>query len=184
MAIPLAQPDDLSAFMQRDVPENTARFALDTVSGAMRTHCGWNLSRQTLTDEPVERRSRRSLFLPTLWLVSVESLQLGGSTLVSGVDFDWARNGTVIIGSSWGSSGIARVSYTHGYDVDHPRMDMLRGITVSAASRMVDNPMSYGNWSVGNESYGVRGNAADVSAILAGSEREQLEPLMLPVVLG
>ena len=184
MAAPLAPVTDLAAFSQRDVDPATARVALDYASGAIRSYCGWSLSREIVTGKRLTGTGRRSLWLPTLYLVSVDAVSVDGVALTSLVDFDWTENGQLVAAYRWprGARSVT-VSFTHGYEPDDPRMDMVRGVAIAAAGRLVDNPMNYGNWSVGNESYGLRGNAADVSAVLSAAEKHQLDSLQLPVVV-
>lgn len=187
MSYPFAVPSELSAFMGEEIPEETARLNLAVVSGAIRSYCGWSVSAETVVDQRVRCHSgARSIWLPTLYLRSVETLAYsatyGALSLLAGTQFEWTTEGRVSLLFGWQTGGEYVCSYSHGYLDTHPAIETCKGVCLSAAARATDNPLSRRSEATGAESFVAAGAGADVIAMLAQGERGQLDPYRLPVL--
>lgn len=180
---PFASPQELNAWIQRDLPEEQGALALRVASGAIRARCGWSITEETVT---VTRAwSGPVMWLPTLHLTEV-SITVGDLTLARGAGFDWDVNGRVNAVTSWPSMG-ATITYTHGYPWPHPALDLAAAVCLSAASRAVDNPRGLRSfaWTTGGESETAvyAGGGPEVSgSALTSAERADLAPLVLPAL--
>lgn len=181
MSRPFAVPSELSAFMQDEVDEETARLNLALVSGAIRSYCNWTVTAEKVVGQRVRcHRDSRSLWLPTLHLRSVESLSFGAVALLEeDRQFEWAEEGRIRLLFGWHVGGTYTVSYTHGYLDTDPAVDTVKGVCLSAAARITDNPLSRRSEATGAESFVAAGAGADVIAMLAQGERAQLDAYRL-----
>ena len=164
----------------RPVASATARAALTRAAAMVRNHCGWHITRQTVTSQVqrVDRRSTR-LFLPTLYLVSVDAVVVDGVTLVEGTDFAWTDWGELVYpaGRAWPTSmGSVVVSYTHGVADPSDWLDTARGVTAAVAGSLVGNPLRHQSESTGNESWT---DPAVAQAALTDALKDELSPLTL-----
>jgi hypothetical protein len=176
-----ASVTDLRALMGRTrdtLPDDRARVVLNMVSGAMRLHCNWPLSRTVVVAEVLHGRGRY-LWLPTLWLTSVDAVTEGMTALVPGQDYTWERHGKLSRTTAFGWGSPVVVSYTHGYTDLDPQWSGLSSLCLSVAARMPGNPSSLRSWTVGNESLTAAGAGGDLTSILSDAERRQLGPYVL-----
>jgi len=178
-----ASPAALVSHLQADVDLETAKQALDLVSGAIRGLCGWSISQESVTGLRVSGLGRKSLWLPTLHLTSVDSVVEDGVALTEGVHFDWTSNGRLLRNRSWSASVRSiTVAFTHGYPAGHAVLDSVAGVCLSAAARLVDNPTSRRSGQLGPEAWTAAGPGDEVVSILARGECAQLAPWTLPMV--
>lgn len=175
-----ASVTDLRALLGKtrdSLPDEQARVILTTVSAAIRRECGWNLTRESVIGEVFSPTGRRSLFLPTLWLVTVDAVTENGFALTGGYRF--TRDGRVTRDAVFGWSSPVVVSYTHGYEPGSRQYADLTAVCLSAAARMPGNPQGLRSWTVGNESLTAAGAGPDVTGILSSAERADLAPYRL-----
>lgn len=190
MAEPFASETDLNAWLQKDIPVATARLALVRASGAVRGYCGWNLSEETATETFAEvpwYGLNTRLWVRTLYLTGVTSLTVNGEAF-SSQDYTWLRHGRITLLRSvtgYGSPMAGSVTYTHGYPAGHPALDIAAGVVLSAAGRLVDNPigMRSHSWTLGpeSESHTFAGDSGQpgqpqATALLSASDMASLAP--------
>ena len=177
---PLASVDQLQGAMGRTLNRDVALYALNRASSAVRGACGWVISREVVTGEVHNSsRYRRKLFLPTLHLVSIESVVEDGVTLTADTDYAFDRVGILYKVGGWWTTNIDGlvVSYTHGYQPEEMQMDIARTVTISAAMRLMGNPLGHQSEATGSESWVAAQNAIGVT--LTKDERADLGPLMM-----
>lgn len=193
MAPPFATGPDLGILLQRDdLPSSLLQLAVRLASGAIRAHCGWTISQETVTLK-FSGYGLSYLWLPTMHLTAVDAVVEDGVTLVGGTDYDWQPNGR-LARRRWSPTvqGI-EVTFTHGYPVDDPHMELAEGVCLSAASRLADNPRALQSlsWTTGGESETVTyqrgvgdttGTAKPGGVTLTAGEKADLAPLVLPVI--
>lgn len=181
---PFAQAAELRAWMQLDataLPDATADQALSALSAAVRSYCSWTLSEETVTDLKVRSRGVRSLWLPTLHLTDVTALAQGAVAL-SSADYEWVEEGRIELLRRWWQDATFTVSFTHGYADGSVVLDMVKGVVLSAAARVVDNPASHRSETSSGESVVAAGAGEDVVSLLSAGEKKQLQPHALPVL--
>lgn len=181
---PFATPAELRAWLQLDTTElpdtdATALLVLKVASGAVRAFCQWHVSAETVTAKRIRSRGVRSLWLPTLWLRQVTALSMDG-VAVSSDDYDWGEEGRIELLRSWWRDATFEVSYEHGYEEPHAALDAVKGVVLSAAARLRDNPTFHRSETSGGEAVVAAGGAMDVVSLLADGERLQLHPYQLP----
>lgn len=174
---PFASVEELQNSLRlTNLPAATALLALKRASSLVRGHCHWGISREVVvsqTQPPMTRWSSR-LFLPTLHLVSVESVVEAGQVLGLGLDYRWTQAGVLYRGGYWAISDVV-VSYTHGYDVDDYRYDLAKDATLRLAAKMVDNPAGHASEQTGSEGWTVRAPTPD--------EQEEAFQFLGPLVM-
>lgn len=110
----LAAVEDWGKYTAAPQPGNAADL-LAAASQAVVTYCGWPIVRQVVVGQVFDTDGSWLLRLPTLLLVSVESVLLDG---VEVTNYSWSADG--VLARSWPYAwpyGYRRVavSYTHGY---------------------------------------------------------------------
>lgn len=180
MAALLAEPDSLTPYVDGVIEEESARAALRRVSGAARRFTGWNLSRESVVGWVEQAEDGQTIYLPTLWLVSVESVSLGGITLAAGT-YSTSRDGRVTLARAYRTWGDVSIDFTHGYDPDSADMDNIRGIVAGAAARLLNNPEGLRSQTIGTETWTV-GVAPmdDPNSTLSSGEERELSPYVIP----
>lgn len=178
-----ASVTDLRALLgktRESLPDEQARVILDVVSAAIRRECGWALSAEVVVGEVFHASGRASIWLPTLWLTSVDAVSENGVALIDGVHYAWSREGRINRNAvfGWGDGPVV-VSYTHGYPPGSRQIADLRTVALSAASRVPGNPQSLRSWTVGNESLTAAGAGGDLTNTLTTSEKRDLDPYRL-----
>jgi hypothetical protein len=177
----LAEPDSLTPYVDV-VEEETARAALRRVSGAARRYTKWNLSRESVTGWVGQAANGQTLYLPTLWLVSVERVSIAGVTLAPGL-YSTSRDGRVILARQYRTWDDVVVDYTHGYDPDSADMDHIRGVVAGAASRLLNNPEGLRSQTIGTETWTVAvAPMDDPNETLSSGEKRELDPYVIEVV--
>lgn len=116
---PLVAEADWGKYSKSPAPANAATL-LAAASGAIRSYCGWSITREVVEDEDLDTYGNSLLVLPTLYLVSIEALWEGDTYLVDGVDYRWSRRGLIRRkpkGKLWPNEYMSvRGSWTHGYE--------------------------------------------------------------------
>ena len=92
MTEPLMPYSDYVAFAAGTDVDQT-RF--DGAVAAIRNYCGWRIAPLVNETFTVDGPGGTELMLPTLQLVSVESVTDDGRALTDGVDFDWSEDGSL-----------------------------------------------------------------------------------------
>lgn len=175
----LAEPDTLGV---ADIPEEAARLALRRASGAIRGYCGWNLLRESASWSDYGDGGS-AIYLPTLYLVTVDSLSLYGWGVLDPSIYSPKRDGRILLPFLYQTRGLITVAYTHGYDVNSPEMEHIRGIAAGAATRLVDNPTGRRSQSIGGESWTLAtGPLDDPNATLTSGEKAELDAYRMPRV--
>lgn len=178
---PFADATDLINAVSRPLTRDAALLAVERASGAVRGHCHWSISQETVTDRvvPIRANYTRSFWLPTLWLTSCTIVE-GGATLVRGTDYDFDETGRVVRrdGTWWNYwMGEVVATYTHGYPEGDPRLENAKDVTLAVAARRVINPGGHSAESTGSESWSA--GAGGVTGSLTEEEEDQLAGLVL-----
>lgn len=177
---PFATVSELEDTLQRDVMLQAGVEALRRASGAIRGFCHWSVSEQVVTNWKVNQtRLSGNLWLPTLWLTSIQSITEDGVVLGAGY-YAFDRNGLVRRGSGYWSpylDGVV-VNFTHGYPEGDERLETVHDVCLAAAARLVGNPLRHSSETTGNESWSSGIQIANQT--LSDGEREQLAHLVLP----
>ena len=176
---PFAGAGDLQNSLQRPIPTDTAVDAVRRASGAIRGHCHWSISSEVVTGHVVnQRRLSGNFWLPTLWLVSIQSIVEDGVTLSAGY-YAPDHSGRVVRGSGYWTPNLGGlvVSYTHGYPDEDPRLETVRDVCLAAAGRLVANPLRHSTESTGSESWGM--GVASAGSTLTDGEKAQLAHLVI-----
>lgn len=107
-------------YSRAPIPPN-ATTMLNAVSSAVRRHCGWSISQETVTDQKFDTDGSDLLLLPTLYLTAIAEIELQGVVLTPDTDYIWSATGKVRRlprGTFWPDAyGSAIVTWTHGYAV-------------------------------------------------------------------
>lgn len=186
---PLAVPDELvgpEGLMGEgvEVSEATARLNLALASGAVRSHCGWQLSRGRVEGKRLRLVAGWGgvLWLPTQHLVSVDALAVDGRPALAPTAYAYDEDGRVELAGIWWGARRAVVSYTEGYTDDSYELAAIKGVVLSAAARLCENPTAERSYTIGAEAVVAAGAGEDVISLLAKGERLQLEPYRLVVL--
>jgi hypothetical protein len=177
---PFAEVSELEDTLQRTVMRDAGVEALRRASGAIRGYCQWSVSEEVVIGRKIsQRRVTADLWLPTLWLRSVDALVEGGVTLTPGTSFEWDETGRVRRGSGYWTPYMNQivVSYTHGYPDGDERLETVHDVCLAAAARLVANPMRHSSETTGNESWSSGVQIANQT--LSDGERQQLDHLVL-----
>lgn len=134
-----ASSTDLQNWLQLSaINSAAATLALDVTSGAIRSFCGWSISQETVTADPLDGSGERSLWLPTLRLTAVGAVVENGTTLTVVTDYDWTKYGRLIRAGRWPRTPRSVVvTYTHGY-ASVP--DVIKGACLIVAAVLYNNP--------------------------------------------
>ena len=170
----LATPSDLASYVQSDLDTATATLALEVVTGWIQSELGQRVVR--VTDETVLLDGcDRVLYLPQRPVVSVgavSTLDKWGVTYNPVLNTEYRVRGYRLIWSGYGRVWPEQVTvtYTHGYlTPDVPQG--IRGVCLSAAARIYQNPDGLRSETVGGVSWTAAGSAVDVGPGLTESER-------------
>lgn len=163
-ATALATVADLATYMQRDfsAPDTaTASLLLDIASAAIRNYTGQTISAVTDDEITLDPPYGRRLFLPELPVTAVSSITVGGTLWTEGTDYYWyGDTGMVrLVNRWWGTTpSSVDVVYSHGYTTDP---DEVRGVCLSIAARMLENPLGLTQQDIGPHGQAVdtEGNA-------------------------
>ena len=163
-------------------PTDRATLLVNSASAAVRAHCGWNITSETVTGEVLDGSAQYDLWLQTLWLTAVASVAEDGVTLTHEDHYTWRRSGRLVrVGQKWsGEPKIVTTTYTHGYPTGHPRLELARAVCLQAAGRVVGNPGGLRSETIGAVSWTAAGSGSDVVAFLVDDEKASLGPLTIP----
>lgn len=179
----LITPTELIVWL--DIPDGTfpadrATLLVNSASAAIRGHCGWNISQETVTGDVLDGSGEWDLWLPTKNLTAVTSVTENGVTLADPANYVWYRNGRLTRSGRWTSEAKAVVAtYTHGYPTGHVKLELARSVCLTIAARLLNNPSGLRSETVGGVSWTAAGDSADATVILTPSEKESLAPLAL-----
>lgn len=174
-----ATSTDLRNWLQEASIDTTAgTLMLAVASSAIRTWCGWSISQEEDVIAVLDGTGNRSLWLPTLRLTEVASVEVNGEPLTVITNFDWTAYGKLIHRGCWPRTPRSvEVVYTHGYATVP---DVVKGVCLMMASRLYNNPEALKSrseaWGPFNES----ATYADTSGpALSLQEMELLGPFKL-----
>lgn len=125
---PLVLAEDWTKYSKSPAPAN-ADTLLAAASGAIQGYCGWSIVREVVQDAELDTNGSTLLVLPTLYLVSVESLYEGDTYLTDRTDYRFSRRGLIRRkpnGKAWPNDyASVTASYTHGYEECPPEIAAL-----------------------------------------------------------
>lgn len=139
MADAFATPAELNIFTGRSIDEDQATMMLAQASAAIRSHCGWHIAPEEEAEWSLDGSGSVLLFLPSLYVVSVESVTDDDEELTEEDDYQWSGAGFMRrVGAYWTSAlrGVV-VELTHGYDTVP---DEIKSVCLQAAARAVASP--------------------------------------------
>ncbi len=136
---PLATVRELEIHLQRDLDDpEAAEQSLTLASGVVRAYCGWTVSLDTTTFF-VSGDGSALLSLPTLNLISITQLAIGGTVIAPGASGypTMSRKGQLWRGIGWPPHVDVQITCTHGFD---PVPDLVKLVTLDVAARQLSNP--------------------------------------------
>jgi hypothetical protein len=180
----LATPSDLASWLQKDLDTATATLALAVASDRIRDHVGWSITQETGAVFTLDGTGTNSLWLPTQLLTAVTSVVENGITLTVVTQFDWTTYGRLIRQYRCWTDKMRSVvaTITHGYAPGAAELDNAKGVCLSLAARVYDNPTALRSYTVGGVSETYAGSAEALSPGLSDDEKRDLVPYRLPVV--
>jgi hypothetical protein len=170
----LATPSDLASHLQSDLDTATATLALETVTGWIQDYLGQRVTQ--VTNETVTLDGgERVLYLPQRPVVSVGAVTTTdylGDTETPVLGADYRVRGYRLIWSGYGRvwPEVVTVTYSHGYGSSIVPQG-IRGVCLSAAARMYQNPESLRSETVGGVSWTAAGSGVDLGPGLTDAER-------------
>lgn len=136
------EPEEVAGFAQSDLDRYTCELLIRSTEAAVRRHCGWNLTEETVTDQviPIDGCSD-TIVLPTLRLTAL-AVTVSGTLLTVGTGYTWSSSGIVKNPAGRWSTlyGAVVGTWTHGYPAGHSALDDLKDIVGSAVARRIGNP--------------------------------------------
>jgi hypothetical protein len=116
MADVLLKPEEIAKVTNRDLPSEVAEAISINASGAVRDYCGWRIAKTLQETFTLTARGSRLLFLPSLHVVSVDSVTEDGEEIDSSL-YEWDDNGVLErISGRWARGRRAiTVTITHGH---------------------------------------------------------------------
>jgi hypothetical protein len=161
-------------------PTDQATAYIDSASAAIRGHCGWNITEETVTAEVLDGSGKWDLWLPTKNLTVVTAVVEDGVTLVHDTDYVWYRNGRLTHAGRWTANAKGVVAtYTHGYPTGHRLLELARSVCRLVAARSLTNPAGLRSETIGAVSWTAAGGGADATVILTEADEKSLAPLAL-----
>lgn len=136
---PLITSGDLEAYLQRAVDAAPATLACQAASGAVRAHCGWDISYAPAATLYAAGADSTVVGLPTLHLLDVTEVRVDGQAADPAV-YRWTRRGQLYSGATttiWSRWSRIEVDCSHGYD---PVPDVVKLVALSIAARHYTNP--------------------------------------------
>ena len=114
---------------------STVDDRIDEAEAAVRAYCRWHITPVRQDTCTFRRPSSRVLMLPSLHVVSVDSIVTDG-VLVDPATYVWTEAG--VVAADWPCWGVSTtVTFTHGYA--QPPAELV-GVVRAMAQRSVDNP--------------------------------------------
>lgn len=170
---PLTQDGDLENFPGAPFPTPVIRAAEAMVRGAV----DWHIAPQVTEDVVVEASQNLRIMLPTLRLISVNSVKDSTGTVLDPTGYSTRKWGELLANSwatRWTCGTTYTVNMTHGYDSAD---DLLPVIAAICQKSMTDATLTQRSETVGqrtsSESYNV--NRIDVSVIGSGTGASPLD---------
>lgn len=171
MAAELVTTTELDAYLSGD-----SDTALGLAEAAVRAYCGWHVAPVKSATVTAWGVGDGVLLLPSLHVASVESVTVDGDPVT---DYTWREHGT-LHGRCW--RGRVEVSFTHGFDVDSPAYQVVRGLILAVAARAKASPNGVMRAQVGqvSETYSQTATNQAGGVALLTSEKNLLAPYKLP----
>ena len=171
MAAELVTTTELDAYLSGD-----SDSALAMAEAAVRAYCRWHVAPVKSETVTVWGVGDGAILLPTLRVVSVESVTVDGEPVT---DFEWREHGT-LHGAGW--RGRVEVSFTHGFDQTGPAFEVVRGQILAVAARAKASPDGVVRAQVGqvSETYSQTGSNQAGGVSLLAVEKAALDAYRLP----
>jgi hypothetical protein len=137
-----ASVQDIEHFLQLAIATDAAKRAsaeraLTEATAGIRWYCRQYISLVTDDEIILDSHGGTRIYLPELPVVSVSSVVEDDETLTEGEDYKLGQFGILHrLGQEW-SIGIQNITitYSHGYDVDDPGLQIAKDIATRAAAR-------------------------------------------------
>lgn len=152
----------------------------DAAEAAVRAYCGWHIAPVITQEIILDGFGTESLFLPTLKLLSIDAVHIGGIEY-SPADLEWTENGFARLPGGWPDRlRSIKLTITHGHDVAPDVAAVVRAV----ADRDRNSPGGIVREQAGAMSLQFSNTAAGVAGgiVVMAHEREQLEPYKLRAV--
>jgi hypothetical protein len=165
---PFATFDELQLHLGRTLDDQfAAEQALMLSSGAVRSYCRWEISRNTSAAMQSYGDGSHLLSLPTLLLNTVISISVDGvdiGPIVWSQDLNWGHKGQIHRTGGWCKDAIVDVVCDHGYDPDE-LPDAIKLVALDAASRQLINPENLVSAATGEVSRSWSSSTGSVSGL-------------------
>lgn len=118
------QPDlllaaaEIQAVTNRDMPTELAKAIAALATDAVRDYCGWRVAKTATETITLASRGTRTIFLPSLHIVSIDAVIENGVTVAAGDGYDWDEAGILHrVGRRRWHAGrrTVEVTLTHGH---------------------------------------------------------------------
>lgn len=133
-----AQAVDLAAWLDKDVQTDRANVAVLAATELIRDHCGWHIAPEQTVTLTLDGNSAGVLALPTLRLVDVVSVTVGG-VLYEPTVYQWSAVGFLRVYGGYDLRSV-EVEITHGYD---GVPDIVSSVCLTVAARAYVSPEGY-----------------------------------------
>lgn len=172
--------DELALFLQADIDTAAAALARDLATGLVVDQVGVVEETDTTIILPVEvdDTGRDSVRVPGAVVTAVTAVEVDGTVLTEGDDWEWLRPLPVVRlhrCPSTGSHRVATVTATIGYPTVPA---VVKAVALSVAARAYDNPTGLRSESIDDYSVTRAGSDADLAGLtLTDAERAALARL-------
>lgn len=169
---PLVTAEEFASYLQRDLDRATAELAIGGASGVVRNFCRWNVARESATFT-LDAIGSTLLVLPTLKLVSVDEVRVGGDVLDASA-YTWSQGGQLYAAGRWPvGHRLVEVDVVHGYE---PVPDEVKLVTCALAARSMVNPEGLRSKTVGTVAKvfvfeTIRGDLSELEASMISGHR-------------
>lgn len=161
-----ASTDDLATLLGTSFTDGQlaqAQLALDIATAAIRSYTRQQITTVTGDEIILDPENRKLILLPEIPVVDVSEVIVGDDTLTIADDVFWYADGRLYrtSGGSWGTARQSvEVTYDHGY-AEVP--DSVRGVCLAKASRLLANPESLRQESIGSYSRTYEGGSSGLT---------------------
>lgn len=153
----LVTPEQLAAYLQRDLDRASAELAIAGASGAARSYCQWAIAPSVEETWTLDGSGTPVLSLPTLRLTAVSAVAIDGTpvdptTGAAGLisQYAWSANGQLYRAEGWPARfACVQVTAVHAYDT---APDEVALVVLAVAGRALNNPEGLQHKQVGQVS--------------------------------
>lgn len=148
---------ELHEYLQRPIDPAAAALAVAGATGAVRSYCGWTISREIDTTLSAAGTDTRVVGLPTMALTSVGEVRVDDVVLAED-KYRWSLRGQLYCADGWPDWTRIDVDCDHGY---LPVPSVVKIVGLGIAARYLTNPESLKIATVGS----VARTYADMTAL-------------------